>query len=101
MGKKKHKLPDRLVTGGSKKSHEAKVPTIAGGGGGTIGTNFHIRWTPRKRVVAAAVLGVPFLLVTTMAFKSGYVLMGAILVGIAVFVGLMYLALRYIEANEF
>jgi hypothetical protein len=100
MEKKKHKLPDRLVTGGSKKSHGAKVPELIGSGG-AIGTNMNIRWTPRKRVIAATVLGVPFLLVTTMAFKSGYILMGAILVGVAVFVGLMYLALRYIEANEF
>ncbi|MFM2310923.1 MAG: hypothetical protein RLZZ04_199 [Cyanobacteriota bacterium] len=100
MGKKKHKLPDRLITGGSKKSHEAKVPELIPGSG-AIGTNFHIRWTPRKRVIAATVLGVPFLLVTTMVFKSGHIFIGVILVGIAVFVGLMYLALRYIEANEF
>lgn len=100
MEKKKYKLPDRLVTGGSKKSHEAKVPALIGSGG-TIGTNFRIRWTPRKRVIAAMVLGVPFLLVTTMAFKSGHIFMGVIFVGIAIFVGLMYLALRYIEANEF
>jgi hypothetical protein len=100
MKKKKHKLPDRLVTGGTKASQEAKVPDLIGSGG-TIGSNFNIRWTPRRRVIAATVLGIPFLLVTTMAFKSGYALMGAILVGIAGFVGLMYLALRYIEANEF
>ncbi|MGL5832177.1 MAG: hypothetical protein ACRC1Z_02980 [Waterburya sp.] len=102
MGKKKekYKLPDRLVTGGSKRSHEARVPDLIGAGG-AIGTNINIRWTPRKRVIAATVLGVPFLLVTTMAFKSGHIFIGAILVGIAVFVGLMYLALRYIEANKF
>jgi hypothetical protein len=100
MGKKRHKLPDRLVRGRTRTSQEAKVPLLIGKGG-TIGTNLNIRWTPRKRVIAATVLGVPFLLATVMAFKSGYILMGAILVGIAGFVGLMYLALRYIEANEF
>jgi len=100
MKKKKHKLPDRLITGGTKASQQAKAPATFGSGG-TIGSNFNIRWTPRKKVIAAAVLGIPFLLATTMAFKSGYILMGVILVGIAGFVGLMYLALRYIEANEF
>lgn len=100
MDNKKYNLPQRLVTGGSKKSHEAHVPTAAGSGG-QIETNFNIRWTPRKRIIAATVLGVPFLLATTIAFKSGYTLMGIILIGVAVFVGLIYLALRYIEANEF
>jgi hypothetical protein len=100
MSNKKYKLPSRLVTGGSKRSHEAKPPSIFGGSG-AIGTNINIRWTPRKRVIAATVLGVPFLLVTAIAFKSGYIFIGAILVGIAVFVGLIYLALRYIEANDF
>jgi hypothetical protein len=100
MGKKKYKLPDRLVSGRTKTSQQAKAPATFGAGG-TIGTDFHIRWTPRKRVIATTALGVPFLLVTVMAFKSGYILMGVILLGVAGFVGLMYLALRYIEANEF
>lgn len=100
MGKKNYKLPGRLVTGGSKRSHGAKVPEVTGAGG-AIGTNLNIRWTPRKRVIAATVLGVPFLLITTISFKSGHVFIGVILVGVAIFVGLMYLALRYIEANKF
>ncbi len=97
---KKYKLPKRLVTGATKKSQEAVVPKLSGGGG-QIGTNLNIRWTPRRLVIAATLLGVPFLLTTVIAFKSGKILIGVILVGIAVFVGLMYLALRYIEANEF
>jgi hypothetical protein len=100
MGNKKHKLPNRLVTGGSKRSYEAKVPSLTGSGG-AIGTNINIRWTPRKRLIAATILGVPFLLATAIAFKSGHIFIGMILVGVAVFVGLMYLALRYIEANNF
>jgi hypothetical protein len=100
MKKKKYKLPDRLVEGGTKTSQGAIAPAL-GRKGGRIGRNLNIRWTPRKKVIAAAVLGVPFLLATAMAFKSGYSLVGVILVGIAGFVGLMYLALRYIEANEF
>ncbi|MEN9518758.1 MAG: hypothetical protein RLZZ381_1346 [Cyanobacteriota bacterium] len=100
MDYKKYNLPERLVTGATKKSQEAQVPSAIGGDG-QIGSNLNIRWTPRKRVIASTILGVPFLLTTAIAFKSGYTLMGVILVGIAVFVGLMYLTLRYIDANEF
>lgn len=101
MGNNKHNLPDRLVRGGSKQSQEAKVPSAVGGGGGQIGKDFNIRWTPSKLVIAATLLGVPFLLATVVAFKSGSILVGVILVGVAIFVGLIYLALRYIENNEF
>ena len=100
MDNKKYNLPNRLVTGGTKRSQEAVVPTFVAGDG-QIGSNINIRWTPSRLVIAATLLGVPFLLTTVIAFKSGKILIGAILVGIAVFVGLMYLALRYIEANEF
>jgi hypothetical protein len=100
MDNKKYKLPQRLVTGGTKKSQEAVAPTFVAGSG-QIGSNLNIRWTPSRLVIAATLLGVPFLLTTVMAFKSGKILIGVILVGMAVFVGLMYLALRYIEANEF
>ena len=99
MANKDPKLPNRLVTGGEKRSQEAKAPTL--GGSGRINTNVNIRWTPRKATIAATILGVPFLLATVLSFKVGNILVGIILVGVAVFVGLMYLALRYIEENEF
>lgn len=100
MDNKKYNLPERLVTGATKKSQEAVVPTFSGGAG-QIGSNLNIRWTPSRFVIAATLLGVPFLLTTVIAFKSGKILIGVILIGIVVFVGLMYLALRYIDANEF
>ena len=100
MVDRKRNLPDRLVRGGVKRSQEAKVP-IARGGAGRVGTNLDIRWTRNKAVIAATMLGVPFLLATVMAFKAGNILIGCVLVGLAVFVGLIYLALRYIENNEF
>ena len=100
MANKNHKLPDKLVQGGEKRSHEARVPTAASARG-NIGSNMNIRWTPRKKTIAAAVLGIPFLLSTFIAFKSGYILAGILLIGLGLFVGLMYLALRYIDNNEF
>ena len=101
MSNKKHNLPQRLVKGATRQSQEAKPPGGRSGGGGNIGRDLNIPWTPSKVVIAATLLGVPFLLATVMTFKSGNALVGLILVGIAIFVGLFYLALRYIEENEF
>jgi len=100
MGNKNHNLPGRLVKGGVKRSQEAKVPG-ATGRGGRIQTDLNINWTRKRAFLAGAILGVPFLLATVVAFKSGNILVGCILTFIAVFVGLLYLALRYIENNEF
>lgn len=99
MENKKNNLPERLVRGGAKRSQEAKVP-VASGGEGSVRTNLNIRWTRNKAVIAATVLGVPFLLATVMAFKSGNLVIGCVLVVIAVFFAFIYLALRYIENNE-
>ena len=99
MNNNKNNLPDRLVRGGVKRSQEAKVP-VASGGEGSVRTNVNIRWTRNKAVIAATVLGVPFLLATVMAFKSGNLVIGFVLVVIALFFAFIYLALRYIENNE-
>lgn len=100
MGNQKHNVPKKLVQGKVGKSQEAKVPK-AMGGAGHVQTNINIRWTRNRAVIAAALLGVPFLLATVAAFKSGNIMVGCILVLIAAFVGLIYLALRYIENNDF
>jgi len=100
MVNKKNNLPDRLVKGGIKSSQEAKVP-VAMGGAGNVGTNLNIRWTRNRAIMATTLLGVPFLLATVMTFKSGNTVIGCVLVVIAIFFGIMYLALRYIENNEF
>ena len=72
MKDKKHKIPQKLVMGGHRTtSQEAKVPTGTSPKG-RIGSNMNIRWTPRKKTIAAAVLGIPFLLSTFIALKSGY-----------------------------
>ena len=100
MGKKEPNIPKHITQGRTGRSQEAKVP-IAQGGAGNVNTNLNIRWTRGRAIFATALLGVPFLLATVAAFKSGNILVGCILVGVAVFFGLMYLALRYIEANDF
>ena len=98
--KEKHNLPDRLVKG---KSGQAgfEAPTF-GGQGGRIQTNLkNIHWTPAKLGIVSTALLAPFTFVIVVSFQAGNSLVGIILIFVAILVGLMYLALRYIENNEF
>ena len=100
MTPEKHNLPKRLVKGKTARSQKAEVPKI--GGKGTIETTWKdIHWTPVKLSIVLAVLVIPFLAAIAIAFRAGNSFIGIMLIGLAVFVGLMYLALRYIEENEF
>ncbi len=100
MTPEKHKLPKKLVQGKVAKSQKVEVPII--GGAGKIETNWKdIHWTPVKLSIVLAVLVIPFLAAIAIAFRTGNSLVGVLLIGLIVFVGLMYLALRYIEENEF
>ena len=99
MSNKKPNIPKRLRQGKTGNSQEAKVP-IAKGGAGYVNTSLNIRWTKNRAILAAVILGVPYLLATVAAFKSGNIMIGCVLVMIAVFFGLIYLALRYIEEND-
>ena len=100
MKGKGHNLPNRLVRGGTKKSHEAQVPII--GGKGKIDTSWKdIHWTPIKLSIVSIVLLAPISCAIVLSFKAGNSLVGMILIGLLIFMGLIYLALRYIEQNEF
>ena len=97
--KEKNNLPNRLVKGKTGQK-EAKVPTI--GGRGRINTNFQdIHWTPAKLGIVSTVLLAPLTFAIIVTFQSGSTLFGLILIGLGIFVGLMYLALRYIDNNDF
>lgn len=98
--KKKYNLPNRLVKGKSGQS-PAKVPDISGNGGRIEVNLKDINWTPSKLGIVSTVLLAPFTLAIVLSFQAGKGLIGVILLGIGLFVGLMYLALRYIENNEF
>ena len=96
MPDKKPKLPKKLNLGRIAKSQPAKVPK--GLGRGKIETNWKdINWTPTKLVIVIAVLGIPYLVAIIISFMVGNNLIGGTLVGLAIFVGLMFLALRFIE----
>ncbi|MGB5712718.1 MAG: hypothetical protein WBM44_17625, partial [Waterburya sp.] len=95
MKGKGNNLPKRLVRGGIKRSQEAKVPD-AKGGKGQIATNWkEIHWTPIKLSVASTIILAPISCAIVLSFKAGNSLVGIILIGLLVFMGLMYWALRY------
>ena len=101
MQDKKHNLPKRLIRVNTKSSQEAKVP-VARGGNGSINTNLSdIRWTPARLSVASTIILAPISFAIVVSFKAGNALVGIILIGALVMMGLMYLAVRYIERNEF
>ncbi|MEM8673043.1 MAG: hypothetical protein AAGF83_04120 [Cyanobacteria bacterium P01_G01_bin.67] len=100
MKGKKHNLPKRLVKGGSKKSHSAKLPEMVKGG--KIATNLKdINWTPTKLSVVSFAILAPISFTIVLCFKAGNIMVGSVLIGLIVFMGLILLALRYIEQNEF
>jgi hypothetical protein len=100
MSKKKPNLPKQLIQGKAGRA-EAKVP-VASGGDGNIGTNWKdINWTPKKVSLAIAFLSIPYLIAVIGTFRSGHILIFILLVGLGVFVGLLYLALKMIEKGDF
>ena len=99
--KKDYNLPARLVKGKSGQQ-EVKVPAAAPGGGGRVDTNWKdIHWTPAKLGIVSTVLLAPLTFAIVVSFQAGNSLIGIVLIGLGLFVGLMYLALRFIENNEF
>ena len=100
MKHKRSNIPRKLKMGKVNKPQD-RAPLL-GGGGGKIDTQWQdIKWTPKKLAIAFAVLGIPFLVVMVLIFKSGSSFIGLVFVGMAIFMGLMYLALRFIDNNEF
>ncbi|MGL5943970.1 MAG: hypothetical protein ACRC2S_27100 [Waterburya sp.] len=100
MSKKKPNLPKQLIQGKAGRA-EAKVPSASGGDGG-IDTNWKdINWTPKKLSLAIAFLSIPYLIAVIGTFRSGNILIAMVLVGLGLFVGLLYLALRMIEKGDF
>jgi hypothetical protein len=100
MSEQKPQLPKKIIQGKASRA-EAKVP-VADGGGGHIGTNWKdINWTPKKLSLVIAFLSIPYLLAVISTFRSGQMMIAIILIGLGVFVGLLYLALRMIEKGDF
>ena len=97
---KEHNLPDRIVKGKSNPS-EVQAPKTSGAGGRINTSLSEINWTPAKVRIVLTVLLAPVVTAIIVSFNAGNILIGFVLIGLIIFVGAIYLALRYIEKNEF
>lgn len=98
--KKREKFPNKIIQG--KTSGSQGVNFAAGGGQGKVQTNWHdIKWTPTKRIVAIAVLVVPYLIAVIGCFAAGINLIAYVLIGLAIMTGLLFWALRKIDQGDF
>lgn len=97
---KKNNLPRKFIQGKTRHSQEARVPTI--GGQGKIQTNWQdINWTPTKLAIVLPALIIPFAIGVIGAFKAGNPIIILLLVGLIIFVAIVYLLLRYLDENDF
>ena len=96
----KNYLPKKLIQGKTNHSQEAKVPEL--GGQSQIQTNWKdINWTPAKLAIVLPILIVPFLIGVVSVIRTGNLLVTVLFIGLVIFVGLMYLLLRYLDKNDF
>ena len=98
---KGHNLPKRLVRGKIDKSQEAKAPHISGSGGNIDTRLREINWTPAKIRIVLTVLLAPIVTAIVVSFNAGNLLIALVLIGLIIFVGLLYWTVRYIDRNEF
>lgn len=98
--KHQHNLPKKLRQGRTGKQG-FHAPTL-GGHGGRVQTDLkEIHWTPAKLGIVGTVLLAPYTFAIIVSFQAGNSLIGAVLILIGLLVGFLYLALRFIENNEF
>ena len=101
MNKKRHKVPKKLIQGKTNRSQPAKIASLERRGGKILTNLPDIDWNaPKLTIVSVAILA-PITFAIVLSFKAGNIFIALVLIGIIVFMGLIYLALRYIEDNEF
>jgi Flp pilus assembly protein TadB len=72
------------------------VPQIGGRGG--IQTNWKdIRWTSKKLIAVTSLLTLPYLATVVATFVAGMTVISLIMSGVAVFVGIIFVLVRWLE----
>ncbi len=94
-------LPKMLRQGKVNRSQEAKPPEQFGINGKIMTNLQDINWTPKKLGLVIAALSIPYLIAVIGVIQAGNIIVGTILIGLALFVGLVYLALRWIDKSDF
>ena len=93
--------PNKKIKKGKSRPINRKFPTH-GGKGGTVYTNLpNINWTAKKLVLATALLGIPYVGAILACFIAGIQLIAYLLIGLAIFVGFIVLAIRFIDQQDF
>ena len=93
--------PNKKIVQGRSRPIDRKFPRH-GGTGGRINTNLpDINWTQKKLVLTIALLGVPYVVAILACFITGINLIAYLLIGIAILVGLLVLAIRFIDRQDF
>ncbi|GAB4242869.1 MAG: hypothetical protein Kow0049_32290 [Stanieria sp.] len=102
QGKQKATPPDQFkkIRGG-RISAGGSNPLPKGGKGGSIQTNWKtINWTPKKLLIASILIGVPYLAGVIASLLAGLTMITFILIGLGLFVGILYGILRWLEQAE-
>ncbi len=93
--------PDKKIVKGKSRPGDRKFPAH-GGKGGEIYTNLpDINWTPKKLILAIALLSIPYVGAVLACFIAGISFIAYLLIGLGIFVGLIVLALRFIDQQDF
>ncbi|MGF1541903.1 MAG: hypothetical protein ACFCU5_15885 [Pleurocapsa sp.] len=67
-------------------------------GGGAINTNIQdINWTPKKLILTITLLGIPYGGIVLACFIAGINIIAYMLIGLAIFVGILFLIVRSLE----
>lgn len=69
--------------------------------GGRVETNWSdIRWNRKKLLAVVSLLGFPYLATVVATFVAGMTVITLILSGVALFVGMIFMILRWLEQAE-
>lgn len=94
--------PPKKITLGRSGQFNRDAPAGAGAGGSRIATSWQeIKWTTKKKIVISIVLGFPYGFALVVCFGTGANIGGYILLGLLAIVGLILLALRLVDRDEF
>ncbi len=100
MAKKDIKPPQKITLGSSGQV-KTDVPAMKGGQE-KIHTNFpEIKWTKKKKTIAAIGLGFPYGFALVACFGTGAYIGGYMLLGLLAVIGMVLLALHLIDRSEF
>jgi hypothetical protein len=75
---------------------------VVGGTGANIQTTWQdINWTRKKLFLITCLLGLPYLITIIATYLAGMTIITFVLIGLALFVGILFLIVRWVEHADF